>query len=1723
MGFRLTAGRLIALAAVQVAACASLAAQGFMRDDDAQLRVTVAVEEACLNETDGRITLSVTGGTAPYAYDWFGEPSTGPVLDDIPNGRYPVTVSDAEGRQWSAYIPVDQKRSPGIITAARDPKSSCDDGSSERKIRFTSGVTLSYILTDLVREDGGSPYEWHFDHRPDGHYNVKVFDVDGCYQNFDFLVYSFDGFKNAIQVGILGGICEAGGGRMRFSPIRDNCGAYTYTWPDGNRTQYVPSRTINITSRREYPVTVTRPDGESTTVTMPLPSLPPVTLSHDARPASAPGIADGGVEIAVESGQPTFYVFRDDVIIDFGDGSTFVDDGVPSGVHHYRVDNGSGCGDDTFTADLTAPPCDLDVSRSYIAADVCTDNSAGAIVAEATGGTAPYDYELRQDGREVTTYADYPEASLEISNLFPGDYEVIIRDADGCRGTKAIALGANPPAPTCTPTEANPDGVGGALDVALAGGQRPYAVTVTGPDYAESFTVDGDALAIADLDAGPYAVEVVDAIGCTGSCTATVTARVDPCWNFALDADVSGLRCFADGADGRIALRLTAGTAPYRYFWSHDGAIDGPVADGLDGGQPYTATVTDANGCRLTQTYTLTRPAELTYDLSRRHASGAGQADGELHLLLAGGHAPYSVTVHPVDDFEGDEERNFSVDARLDLTDLLPDTYSVSANDARGCPLPVIPDVFIDAGRCNDFAVAIADSLNPGCRADGELLAVASGGTRPYAFAWADGATGAARDDLAAGRHVVTVTDAEGCRQTAAHTFRSTPPVFACASAPGDSAVHVAATQGLRPFTYVVSGTGVDGADYRYAGTSDALDFSVRLPVSGTYRVELTGAKACVDTCAVVVEPCERELAELPVAVAADDLICAADGGTLAFASTSPGDLDLAEYETSVDGGATWAGLATYRSLTPGTYRPAVRRRDYRQCVYYGQPVVIRRNPAQLTELAATTAPSGCGAADGEVRLAAPAWASDLAFRIRGAYALAGVEQDSGTFGGLVAGAYQLTVEHLPSGCTRTFSASVDDGQQPIISAVASTDSEDCMAFDGTVRIGGDRFGEATRFGVSRTADALLPADDPSWSSEPLITGLDPGRYFARVRDAATGCSYFWPDTIVIGGERPPYLAGVEATAASTCLQPDGRVAIVPDARAADSLGHAELRYTFDGGATWAPEGVRADLTAGTYRVGVATAAQPGCITWDSAVVADGFRVRLDTVTRVRPWGCTLDNGVIAFVDSSGADQRFSIDGGASFRAEATFEGLRADTFDLVVAPFDLGCPVAIDTLVLRDNPLPPLALEVLTTDALGCFADDGAIALSNLEGAVRYEVYEAGATRPVRNWPNLFREYWGREVDSLSYPGLERGAYVATAIDRTFPCRTDTVAIELFGYDTLRVATDLATPPTCYLDRDGLAFVSATGGDGAYAFTWADGTTGPERPNLAAGDYAVRLTDGRGCADSASFAYPHPPAYAAIDSIVGDLDQCGSREVWYDLGYLADTLAITWERPDGSVVEGPDFVSDVAGRHSVTVRSPDGCGYVEPFDVELADTTQPALELLAASTYERGRGGLEIFEVSAEIPEDVAWVIDDPRITVVDSSDRVLRLRFAEPGTYTVGIRGRFGECSAQARRSFTVTDEILLEDDIVAGVRIEEVDLYPNPHRGIFEVDVELSEVRNATVELVDLRTRRTLEAHFLTGRSSYRGVRFGRESEALYRGRYLLVVRAGSSVRVVKHVRM
>jgi hypothetical protein len=92
-------------------------------------------------------------------------------------------------------------------------------------------------------------------------------------------------------------------------------------------------------------------------------------------------------------------------------------------------------------------------------------------------------------------------------------------------------------------------------------------------------------------------------------------------------------------------------------------------------------------------------------------------------------------------------------------------TYTVTITDDNGCTDTDV--VTITEPTPLAITLNIDDSISCNGATDGAISASASGGTSGYSFLWSTGATTASISGLGTGTYTVTVTDANGCSDTA--------------------------------------------------------------------------------------------------------------------------------------------------------------------------------------------------------------------------------------------------------------------------------------------------------------------------------------------------------------------------------------------------------------------------------------------------------------------------------------------------------------------------------------------------------------------------------------------------------------------------------------------------------------------------------------------------------------------------------------------------------------------------------------------------------------------------------------------------------------------------------------------------------------------------------------------------------------------------------------------
>ena len=310
----------------------------------------------------------------------------------------------------------------------------------------------------------------------------------------------------------------------------------------------------------------------------------------------------------------------------------------------------------------------------------------------------------------------------------------------------------------------------GRVNLEIIGGVAPFTFTWSNGASSQD---------ISALGGGNYTVTISDA----NEASLQLSAAVFEPSPISVTGNVSPLSC--GDINGTIALDVTGGTAPFSYSWSN-GSTERDLT-GLNAGT-YEVTITDANGCSLTESFTLLATSDISAVINTNDCK-----DGALTLEVMGGVPPFNYL------WSTDE---ISKDIKATTTG----TYAVTITDVNGCST----STSIDVTELIAFDLSI-QTTPPTCggNSDGAIDLTVTGGQNPYTYSWSNGATSEDLTDVVSGNYTVTVTDARGCSQELTHFLRNPVSIFInakvspirCDGNGNDGAIDVSIFNVTEPYT----------------------------------------------------------------------------------------------------------------------------------------------------------------------------------------------------------------------------------------------------------------------------------------------------------------------------------------------------------------------------------------------------------------------------------------------------------------------------------------------------------------------------------------------------------------------------------------------------------------------------------------------------------------------------------------------------------------------------------------------------------------------------------------------------------------------------------------------------------------------------------------------------------------------------------------------------------
>ncbi|WP_188316090.1 gliding motility-associated C-terminal domain-containing protein [Chitinophaga agrisoli] len=295
--------------------------------------------------------------------------------------------------------------------------------------------------------------------------------------------------------------------------------------------------------------------------------------------ATCYGKPDGRITLTSSGGTPP-YQYSKDLGKTWEDAALFTQ--LSAGVYRIQVRDHNGC-EDSVQIQVQQP---LQISANPAVQMVsCYGAGDGRIILSPKGGTAPYTY--RMDNGEWQTANNY-------SPLAPGLFPISIKDSHGCIQSANVRVTQPDSLELALVYAKNGCSyIGGQLEVKAGGGTQPYTYTLAGTGDSSS---NGTFAALA---AGRYNPVVTDKNGCTATAPAA-DIEISPELRLILD-EKQDMQC--DGIHkGGARLHAEGGSSPLRFTINEQAYAPGSNTGPLDNG-PYTALVTDKNGCAAVQRF----------------------------------------------------------------------------------------------------------------------------------------------------------------------------------------------------------------------------------------------------------------------------------------------------------------------------------------------------------------------------------------------------------------------------------------------------------------------------------------------------------------------------------------------------------------------------------------------------------------------------------------------------------------------------------------------------------------------------------------------------------------------------------------------------------------------------------------------------------------------------------------------------------------------------------------------------------------------------------------------------------------------------------------------------------------------------------------------------------------------------------------------------------------
>lgn len=1467
----------------------------------------------CNGAGNGAINLSVTGGIAPYAFQWTGPNGFTASTEDIasiPAGTYTVTITDAACTKTQSFnvgqpAALSVSLSPSLLIFGQNI--SCSGGQDGSINATITGGTGPYA-TSWTGPGGFTSSALDINDLGAGTYTLAITDANGCTTTASTTL--LESAPMTAEITATSGVaCANDANGSATVSITGGMPVYAYQW---NTVPVQTGATATGLAPGTYAVTATDQYGceVGTTAVITGPTQPLNVQLVTRSNVACFGAASGSATISVTGGTGNYDITWNTTPAQAGTTAS----GLSGGNYTATVTDANGC-TATLQVSIAEPASPLTVAITAQQNIACNGQATGSATVSASGGSGPYAYSWN-------TTPVHNGASA--TGLIAGSHTATVTDAHGCTATRLVEITA--PAAGLNAT------ISTSSDVVCAGGSDGSAtVTVTGGTgpytYLWNTTPPQNGASATGLGNGTWQVNVQDANQCSTSASVTV-AQPTP---LTVNGSISPALC-QGAANGAVDVTTSGGTPTYSWSWTGPAGFTANTEDisSLDAGG-YTLTVTDGHGCTAVRSFDVNQPGLFTVSATpsvhgTANVSCPGSSDGAIELEVSGAVPPY--------DFAWSGPNGFSSTAE-DITGLEAGSYNVSIIDLNGCSTDLGVTLQAPAAITTVLTLSNFGGTSVSCNggSNGSISTSIAGGNPPYSTAWT-GPSGFSSSQtnltgLSAGTYQLSITDDNGCTvvQTAALSQPAalsasnggSSPVSCFGSNNGQATVHV--NGGRTPYSYTWN-----TLPAQHAATATGL-------AAGSYTVTVQDANGCSTSTTIAVGGPSAPLAiSLP---SFTHVLCHGGQTGEATAAATGGTAPYTYTWNTVP--QTNGPSAT--SLAAGTWTVTVL--DAAGCTAV-RNVVITQPQQPLTATWIDRHNVTCfGDDDGSISIAVTGGSGNY-----GIIWNTVPVQTGSSITALAAGTYVASITDL-NGCTQTLNYPVSISGP--LAPLAMTYSPFTYPGGANVSCPGSSDGS-----IDVTATGGTPAYNYHWQDgmggtfnvqDP--TGLRAGTYLLSIGDGH-GCFIDTTITLV-----PPTTVTATATVQSALCHgaSDGAIDMTP----AGGVAPYSYQWSGPGGLTASTQDLSL-IPAGVYTVVITDA--NGCTTTQPFDVTEPGTFSFDAT--VAPASCnSSSNGSIQLTASGGTPPyEHAWSGPNGFTANtANISGLPAGTYHMVLTD-DNGCSALYTTTIAAPSPLTVFTISN---------KDHGGYDISCAGGAdgVINTTYNGGTPPYAFAWtgPNGFI------AGTPIIGGLIAGTYALTVTDALGCTVSSTITLmEPPALTATVVPGGFAggSGTSCAGASDGSIILTPVGGSPPYDVTW----NGPggftsnswQITGLLPGTYTAQVTDQNGCSTSIS-ATLIAPAPIALSSTPTDITCNGGSNGSIDLSVSGGTGSYTyqWSGPNVFTATTEDLSGLTAGNYAVTVTDANGC--TATLNATLAQPTaiQTAADIITTTCQGANTGAIDL------------------------------------------------------------------------------------------------------------------------------------------------------------------